>query len=264
MAAKMLASEPGQPIRIWIAAAISATALHTGALALAIVTLQPDDAPDELGSNAIEIDYVRTAPKVDAADLPAGPDADASAASPASEEQKEVVKDTSLPKAPTTDTDDPDRTATPDKSLAENAHETPKTPAPASAPAIAAEATATPSSQTAVASRRSAAPERGSGDSLRRLRTTWQKELAAHLDNYKRYPADRDNMGAEIVLSFELDRTGHVRAARIVKGSGDASFDAAALAMMRRADPVPAPPPHVADDGLTFTLPVIFRATARK
>ena len=253
-----------RPLRIWIAAAIGAVALHTGAAALAIATLQPDDAPDELGANAIEVDYVRMAPKVDPTDLPAGPDADASAASPATEEQKEVVKDTALPKAETTDTDDPDRTATPDKTPVENEHETPKTPAPASSPAVAAEATATPSAETAVVSQRSAAPELGNGDALRRLRTTWQKELAAHLDKYKRYPADRANKGAEIVLSFALDRTGHVLATQIVKGSGDASFDAAALAMMRRADPVPAPPPRVADDGLTFTLPVIFRATGRK
>ncbi len=49
----------------------------------------------------------------------------------------------------------------------------------------------------------------------------------------------------------------------IAKGSGDAAFDEAALAMMRRSDPVPAPPPLVADEGLSFTLPVIFRVKGR-
>jgi periplasmic protein TonB len=48
-----------------------------------------------------------------------------------------------------------------------------------------------------------------------------------------------------------------------VQGSGDASFDEAGLAMMRRADPVPPPPPRVADEGLTFTMPVIFRVKGR-
>jgi TonB family protein len=91
------------------------------------------------------------------------------------------------------------------------------------------------------------------------MRVTWQKELIAHLDKHKRYPAERSQKSAEIVVSFELDRMGHVLSASIVKGSGDAAFDQAALAMVRRSDPVPQPPPLVADEGLNFTLPVIFR-----
>jgi len=33
--------------------------------------------------------------------------------------------------------------------------------------------------------------------------------------------------------------------------------------MIQRADPVPPPPPLVADEGLTFTMGVIFRAKSR-
>jgi len=40
-------------------------------------------------------------------------------------------------------------------------------------------------------------------------------------------------------------------------------FDQAALAMVRRSDPVPPPPPLVADEGLSFTLPVIFRVKGK-
>jgi TonB family protein len=54
-----------------------------------------------------------------------------------------------------------------------------------------------------------------------------------------------------------LDRAGRVVSASIAQSSGDASFDNAALAMMRRADPVPPPPALIADDGLSFSLPVI-------
>jgi TonB family protein len=103
----------------------------------------------------------------------------------------------------------------------------------------------------------------GTGASTLRLRATWQKELIAHLDRHKRYPADRSQKSAEIVVSFVLDRMGHVLSTSIVKGSGDAAFDAAALAMVRRSDPVPQPPPAVADEGLNFTLPVIFKVKAR-
>ena len=91
------------------------------------------------------------------------------------------------------------------------------------------------------------------------MRAAWQKELVAHLDRHKRYPPERVMKAAEIVVGFVLDRMGHVLSASIVKGSGDQAFDEAALAMVRRSDPVPAPPPAVADETLSFTLPVLFR-----
>ena len=86
------------------------------------------------------------------------------------------------------------------------------------------------------------------------MRATWQKELIAHLDQHKRYPAERSQKSAEIVVSFALDRMGHVLSASIVKGSGDAAFDEAALAMVRRSDPVPQPPPAGRRRGIEFHL----------
>jgi periplasmic protein TonB len=35
------------------------------------------------------------------------------------------------------------------------------------------------------------------------------------------------------------------------------------VAMLQRSNPVPPPPPLVADEGLTFTLPVIFHVKER-
>ena len=107
------------------------------------------------------------------------------------------------------------------------------------------------------------APAQGTGETARRIRATWQKELIAHLDRHKRYPAGRSQKTAEIVVGFALDRLGHVLSTNIVKGSGDPAFDEAALAMVRRSDPVPQPPPAVADEGLNFTLPVLFRVKGR-
>ena len=133
----------------------------------------------------------------------------------------------------------------------------------ASTESVAAEATATPSTEAIPEGPRSVAPAQGTGESVQRMRATWQKELIAHLDKHKRYPAERSQKSAEILVSFALDRMGHVLSASIVKGSGDAAFDEAALAMVRQSDPVPQPPPLVADEGLNFTLPVIFRVKGR-
>src|SRR5664279_1700260 len=251
--------------RLWLLAAVAALALHLGGVALAVAHLQNDDSDDSLGAPAIEIGLELMAPRVEATDLPAGPDADASVASPALAEQKAEVKETELPKEVPTETEDPDRVVAPDDSKKPK-EDDPKVAAvetSASTESVAAEATATPSTEAIPEGPRSVAPVQGTGESLRRMRATWQKELVAHLDKHKRYPAERSQKSAEILVSFALDRMGHVLSASIVKGSGDAAFDEAALAMVRKSDPVPMPPPLVADEGLNFTLPVIFRVKGR-
>jgi len=128
---------------------------------------------------------------------------------------------------------------------------------------VAAEATATPSSEAIPEGPRSVAPAQGVGDSVQRMRMTWEKQLVAYLDRHKRYPPDRSQKSAEITVNFAIDRMGHVLSASIQKGSGDAAFDEEALAMVRRSDPVPQPPPLVADEGLSFTVPVIFRVKGK-
>jgi protein TonB len=251
--------------RLWILAGVGALALHIGCAALAIAHMQTDDPDDSLGAPAIEIGLEIMAPKVEATDLPPGPDTDASVASPALAEQQAVVKDTDLPQAVPTETEDPDRIVTTNdtKKPEKEEQEVAAVQTQASTESVAAEATATPSSEAIPEGPRSVAPALGTGESARRIRATWTKELVAHLDRHKRYPAERQQKTAEIVISFELDRTGHVVSTSIVKGSGDAAFDEAALAMVRRSDPVPQPPPLVADEGLNFTLPVIFRVKGK-
>jgi len=251
--------------RLWILAAVGALALHIGGAALAIAHLRTDDVDDSLGAPAIEIGLEMMSPHLEPTDLPPGPDADASVASPALAEQKAEVKETELPKDVPTETEDPDRAVTPDdqKKPKEDDAKLAAVQTSASTESVAAEATATPSSEAIQQGPSSVAPAQGTGESARRMRATWQKELIAHLDKHKRYPASRSQKSAEIVVSFALDRMGHVLSTSIVKGSGDPAFDEAALAMVRKSDPVPQPPPIVADEGLSFTLPVIFRIKGR-
>jgi protein TonB len=251
--------------RLWILAAVGALALHIGGAALAIAHLRSDDVDDSLGAPAIEIGLEMMSPHLEPTDLPPGPDADASVASPALAEQKAEVKETELPKEVPTETEDPDRAVTPDdqKKPKEDDAKLAAVQTSASMESVAAEATATPSSEAIQQGPRSVAPTQGTGESAQRMRATWQKELIAHLDKHKRYPASRSQKSAEIVIGFALDRMGHVLSTSIVKGSGDAAFDEAALAMVRKSDPVPQPPPVVADEGLSFTLPVIFRIKGR-
>src|SRR5258707_8306092 len=251
--------------RLWIFAAVGALALHVVGGALALAHLRADDLDDSLGAPAIEIGLEMMSPHLEATDLPPGPDTDASVASPALAEQKAEVKETELPKDVPTETEDPDRVVTPNDSNKPKEDDTKlaAVQTSASTESVAAEATATPSSEAIQQGPRSVAPAQGTGESAQRMRATWQKELSAHLDKHKRYPAQRSQNSAEIAVSFTLDRMGHVLSTSIIKGSGDTAFDEAALAMVRRSDPVPQPPPLVADEGLSFTLPVIFRVKGR-
>lgn len=251
--------------RLWIFAGLGALALHLGGAALAVAHLSSVDLDDDLGAPAIEIGLEMTSPHLEPTDLPPGPDTEASVASPAIAEQKAELKDSELPKDTPTETEDPDRVVTPNDSQKPKEDDTKvaTVQTAASTESVAAEATATPSSENIPEGKRSVAPAQGTGESTRRIRATWQKELIAHLDKHKRYPAERSLKSAEILVSFALDRMGHVLSTSIVKGSGDAAFDQAALAMVKKSDPVPPPPPAVADEGLSFTLPVIFRVKGK-
>jgi len=251
--------------RLWIFAGACALVLHIGGAALAISHLQTEEDDDALGANAIEIGLEMASVRHEATDLPPGPDTDASTASPQLAEQKAEVKESDLPQDKPTETEEADRLVTPNESKKPK-EDDPKIAAVATAAStesVAAEATATPSAEAVPEGPRSIAPAIGSGETARRVRATWQKELVAHLDKHKKYPSERQQKAAEIYVRFTLDRMGHVLFTAIEKSSGDTTFDEAALAMVRRSDPVPVPPPLVADDGLSFTLPVIFRVKGK-
>src|SRR5258707_6139739 len=227
--------------RLWILAAVGALALHVGGGALAVAHLRTEDLDEPLGAPSIEIGLELMSRRIEATDLPPGPDTDASVASPALAEQKAEVKETELPKDVPTEADDPDRVVTPNDSNKpkEEDSKLAAVQTNASPESVAAEATATPSSEAIRRGPRSTAPAQGIGESARRARLTWQKELMAHLEKHKRYPAERTQNSAEILVGFALDRMGHALSTSIVKGCVDRAFDEAALAMVRHADPVP-------------------------
>ena len=247
--------------RLWSGAALGAVALHLALAVVLVTTFQSDDDAD-LGAPGLLIGLELSSPNRETSELPPGPESEASIASLAVPEQKAVVKESALPKDTPTETNDPDRIVTENKT-AKPEEEDPNLKAKQQSPStesIAAEATATPSLQAVPESNVATTRDQGSGESKQRLRSTWAKELVAHLDRHKKYPADRNQQSAQILVSFVIDRLGQVQSVSVVKSSGDSVFDEAAIAMVRRSNPVPPPPPLVADDSLSFTLPVNFRA----
>ncbi len=246
---------------LWVFAALIAAALHLALAGFVFARLQQEDDDADLGAPGIEIGLELASPTPVNADLPPGPESEAAAAAPDAAEQRVVEEVRDLPKEVPVEAEDPDRLVKveDDKKPVEEQQETKVVTTTASEASAPQEAAAPLAVENAAQAPTSKAVDQGTGQSRQRIRATWQKQLLAHLNKHKRYPANRNNKGAEVVLALVLDRLGHVVTADVTKSSGDSAFDAAALAMIRRADPVPAPPPLVADEGLNFSLPVIFR-----
>jgi periplasmic protein TonB len=257
-------SQPGGR-SIWLVAATAALLLHVALGAFAIARLQEAE-DDDLGAPGVEIDFELASPRTPSADLPPGPDSDATVASPPVIEQKTTVKEPDLPKETPVEAEEPDRLVTIDnpKKPEEVEPDVKAQNANPSEESVAQEATAAPAIESAPEAAKSVTRQQGTGESRQRARVTWQKELIAHLDKHKRYPVDRSQKSVQMIVTFELDRVGHVRSASIATSSGDPAFDAAALTMVRRSDPVPPPPPLIADEGLMFSLPVIFRMNGKR
>ena len=89
---------------------------------------------------------------------------------------------------------------------------------------------------------------------------TWKTQVVALLERNKRYPAaaqSRREQGVAQVF-FSLDRQGRVINSRIARSSGASALDDEALALLRRAQPFPAPPRELPGDHVDLTVPIRF------
>jgi protein TonB len=62
----------------------------------------------------------------------------------------------------------------------------------------------------------------------------------------------------EARLQFSIDRNGRVLTSRIVHSSGSDALDEEALALVKRAAPLPPPPVGLPDDRLSFVVPIRY------
>jgi protein TonB len=88
----------------------------------------------------------------------------------------------------------------------------------------------------------------------------WQGLLLARLEQAKHYPmaAQERRQQGVVLLHFTMDRDGQVLTADIRKSSGYDLLDQEALALIRRAQPLPKPPPDVIGDPIALAVPVEF------
>ena len=245
--------------RLWICAAVIALALHLGGAAFALATLKGDEDDGGLGASGAEvIDIEMASPKIEEDELPAGVDSTAQAPQNGAQEQKAEVEQTDLQKDVPTETKEADRVVTTSdvkKPTEEEKVQTVKTNAADQVDA------SVDSSQKAIEDAPEAekvkAPNSGIGKDKQRETARWGKKISAYFELHKKFPEGR-KAKAQVKLALVLNRLGHVVSVDVSQSSGDPAYDEAAVAMVRRSDPVPKPPAGLTDDEFPFTLPVNF------
>lgn len=127
-------------------------------------------------------------------------------------------------------------------------------------PSAASQAAAPPPAPTAAP--RAAAPksEAGARPDASDVRN-WQSRVMRHLAQRRQYPrgaSQRREQGVATVR-FSIGRGGEVLSAKLVQSSGYAQIDEAAIALVHRSSPLPAPPAGLPSAMLTLTAPIEYR-----
>jgi periplasmic protein TonB len=225
-----------EPNPHWLQAGAFALALHAIVIALAVVTLRDMPRANLAAADTFRVTMV-PAPPNDRSPAPAQePTQHRPAAKPKVKVPLHRLPQTAMPERAAIELPPP--AEPPVSSL-------PQTPvAPESPPAPVANLD-TPAPRPAVTGRPSEA---------------WLAEVLAQLERNKRYPAKARYFRQQdtVLVRFTIDRRGHLLSARIVKSQGYADIDAEVLALLRRAQPLVAPPPEVTGDEITETVAIEF------
>ncbi len=105
-------------------------------------------------------------------------------------------------------------------------------------------------------SNRTAAQQTSSGGTDGMKAAKWREKVQAHIARRKRNLSQKIDQPVVVTLYFTFDRSGNVLSVSARSVSGDRILEAAAVDMVRRSSPLPAPTEDVRDNFLT--LPVRF------
>ena len=242
----------------WALAALLMLAAHLGIVATYLLLHRPDAGPSGAPVVVIDMAPYPAAPQQDQVELPPGPPMQE--AQPDPEQKVETPPDVlPLPPIPTPEVvttvlppppEQPPEKKVEDKPPPPKPVQAKKKPAPRTAPAASApaRADAPASSQLGVSAEAS------------RAQASWRDLLVAHLQRHKRYPAGAQSRGDQgtVLLSFSMDRNGHVLSRSLARSSGVPELDQEVLAMIQRAQPLPPFPPAMPQPRMTLTVPIRF------
>jgi protein TonB len=275
-----LAADDLVDLRRWTLCAALVVLAH-GGIAAAMMTWRDPIEPAETAA-AIVIDFapVPVAPTAPPSELPPGPEQVMSDASPnqPTETVEEKIEEKVEPKVEvklaqkveerveTKPVEEPP----PEVKPAPNPEVAIETPAPQEVkqetpqrqvPRLPAPATTAPQAMPMTTAAIPAAPTQGQPNpNTSKAVQTWRGQILAVIERNKRYPAQAEARGQQGVarVFFSLDRQGQVVGSRLVSSSGVAALDEEALALLRRAQPFPKPPPELTGERVDLVLPLRF------
>ncbi len=102
---------------------------------------------------------------------------------------------------------------------------------------------------------------------VQQIKMDWRSRLQGHLMGFKRYPpiAKKQRQQGIATIRFVVNREGYVLSSQLINSSGVAILDSEALALIKRAQPLPKPPAGVLSHGqITLELPIGFDLKNKK
>jgi periplasmic protein TonB len=246
----------------WLAAGIVVLIAHLGGVALALMQWPESPASDDTaGALVVELAPLPAVARVDTPDLAHGPLMQEAAPTQEASKQLPEPERITVPAEPSP-APDPQVAVAPERP---EPKEQPKDEAAREAEREEQDDTATAALATAPprvdAESSPAPPSPGRSATLARAQATWQKALIDHLNKHKRYPEAARSHRAQgtVVVAFKLDHGGRVVTSQVTRSSGSRPLDDEALAVLQRANPLPAPPDHLSGSALELVLPIQFR-----
>ncbi len=247
----------------WVTAGLAVVGLHAGGAWLALnwrhAAEEPGDPPAAI---MMELAPLAVAPEAPQRDIAPGPEMVEAEAQPEPEPEKPVEEEVEpeperLPEPPVeTEVKPPElpKAKEAEAVLPPKAEPPKPRPKPKKKQQQAAPRTTAPPSSRAQRSDRAAAPAEGVSASM--SAASWRGALMAHLNRHKRFPPG-GSQGVALV-AFSINRSGAVTSVRLARSSGDRALDTEAVGLVRRASPVPQPPPSIGGNSLSLTVPVRF------
>jgi protein TonB len=245
-----LAAEDRSDLRRWMFSSLAVLCVYAGLTATLATWRDVDDSVAAEPSGAIVVDLapLAAAPATTPTDIAPGPEQVISEAQPVAKPEETPPDETpELPPAPN-----------PDAAVALQTRPQPDVTPQQQAAAATTSAPPTINERIAPVA---VAPTQGvPNDKNSEAVVTWRTQVLALVEKNKRYPEtarSRREQGTAQV-SFTLDRKGMVVSARVTQSSGSGALDEEALALLKRAQPFPAPPATFPGELVVVRQPIRF------